>query len=351
MMWTRRKLIAGIGAGLGAAAVGLYAERARRWRAASAERARNPVRPAGVPIGPFDATATAEEVTRDVDLAGKTTLVTGVTSGIGLETMRVLALRGAHVIGTGRTLDRARAACASVSGRATPLMLELTDYPSVVACAESVRALSLPIDVLVCNAGVMALQTHEQVDGVEKQFATNHLGHFLLVSHLIDRVNDAPQGRVVVVSSHALQWASPAGIEWDNLSGSRDYDPDRAYGQSKLANALFSLELSRRLNGTLATSNALHPGVVDTKLFRHMPRSLSGFRGVFSPPKRTVEQGAATSCYIATAPTLADVTGNFFADCNPIIPDPRALDHEAAARLWTVSEQLLKPYLPSRADS
>ena len=350
-MWTRRRLIAGIGTGLGVAAVGLYAERARRWREASAERANNPVRPAGVPIGPFDANATADEVTRGVDLSGKTILVTGVTSGIGLETMRVLALRGAHVIGTGRTLDRARAACASVTGQTTPLMLELTDYRSVVACAESVRALSLPIDVLVCNAGVMAIQTHEQVDGVEKQLATNHLGHFLLVSHLIDRVNAAPQGRVVVVSSHALQWASPAGIEWDNLSGSRDYDPNRAYGQSKLANALFSLELSRRLSGTGTTSNALHPGVVDTNLFRHVPRSLSGFRGVFSPPKRTVEQGAATSCYVATAPMLSGVTGNFFADCNPIVPDPRALDREAAARLWTVSEQLLKPYLPGRAES
>jgi NAD(P)-dependent dehydrogenase (short-subunit alcohol dehydrogenase family) len=347
-MWTRRRLIAGIGAGLGVAAVGLYAERARRWRAASAERARNPVRPAGVPVGPFDASSTAEEVTRGVDLSGQTMLVTGITSGIGLETMRVLALRGAHVIGTGRTLDRARAACASVSGRTTPLMLELTDYPSVVACAEAVRALDEPLDGLICNAGVMALQSHEQVDGVEKQFATNHLGHFLLVSHLIDRVKDAPQGRVVVVSSHALQWAAPAGIEWDNLSGSRDYDPDRAYGQSKLANALFSLELSRRLSGTGATSNALHPGVVDTKLFRHMPRSVSGFRGVFSPPKRTVEQGAATSCYVATVPVLAGVTGNFFADCNPIVPDPRALDREAAARLWTVSEQLLEPYLRGR---
>lgn len=348
-MWTRRRLIAGLGIGLGVAGLGLYAERARRWRAASTERARNPVRPTGVPLGPFDANATAKEVTRDVDLSGRTMLVTGVTSGIGLETMRVLALRGAHVIGTGRTIDRAHAACASVSGRTTPLMLELTDYRSVVACAGAVRALNEPIDAMICNAGVMALQAHEQVDGVEKQFATNHLGHFLLVSHLIDRVIDAPQGRVVVVSSHALQWAAPEGIEWDNLSGSRDYDPERAYGQSKLANALFSLELSSRLRGTPATSNALHPGVVDTKLFRHMPRSLSGFRGVFSPPKRTVEQGAATTCYVATAPALEGVTGNFFADCNPMIPDLRALDREAAMRLWTVSEQLLEAYLQDLA--
>jgi NAD(P)-dependent dehydrogenase (short-subunit alcohol dehydrogenase family) len=304
-----------------------------------------------VPVGPFDASSTADEVTRGVNLSGKMILVTGVTSGIGLETMRVLALRGAHVIGTGRTLDRARAACESVGGSTTPLMLELTDYSSVVACAEAVRARREPLDVVICNAGVMALPTHEMVDGVEKQFATNHLGHFLLVSHLIDLVNDAPQGRVVVISSHAMQWADPAGIEWDNLSGSRDYDPDRAYGQSKLANALFSLELSRRLEGTRATSNALHPGDVDTMLFRHRPQALGGLPGVFSPPKRTVEQGAATTCYVATALALAGVTGNFFADCNPIIPDPRARDCEAAARLWMVSEQLLEPYLQGSAIS
>ena len=344
-MLTRRGFVLRAGVVLGAIGVGLYAERARRWRAASAERARNPQRPPGVPLGPFDANSTAEQVTRDVDLSGRTVLVTGATSGIGLETMRVLALRGAHVIGTGRTLQRAREACSLVGGRTTPVMLELTDYPSVVACARAVRDLGVPLDVLICNAGVMDLRHLEQVKGIEKQFATNHLGHFLLSAHLLERVKEASQGRVVVVSSNAMAAADPAGIEWDNLSGERDYNPRRAYGQSKLANALFTLELARRLDGTAATANALHPGDVETKLFRHQPKSWRSYLGISSSPKLPVEQGAATSCYVATAPALAGVTGCFFSECNPIIPNALALDRAAAARLWTVSEQLLQPYL------
>ncbi len=305
-----------------------------------------PARPAGVPVGPFGARSTAVEVTAGLDLSGQTMLVTGVTSGIGLETMRVLALRGAQVIGTGRSLARARAAWNSVAGRTTALALELTDYESVVACARAVLAMGVPLDALVCNAGVMALPQREPVAGIEKQFATNHLGHFLLVHRLVGAVRAAAQGRVVVVSSAVLSWASPGGIEWDNLSGERDYSQDRAYGQSKLANALFALELARRFEGSAATANALHPGFVDTKLFRHYPWSLRGFRNLLSNPwKVTVEQGAATTCYVATAPALASVSGQFFRDCNPVVPDPRATDRAAAARLWTVSERLLGAYL------
>ena len=192
----------------------------------------------------------------------------------------------------------------------------------------------------------MGLQQLEQVDGVEKHFATNHLGHFLLTACLMDMLRAAPQGRVVVLSSAAMGWAAATGIEWDSLTGGRDYDSKRAYGQSKLANALFSLELSRRLAGTRATSNSLHPGYVDTQLFRHYPRSLTGYNGVLAGSKRTVPQGAATSCYVATAPALERVTGHYFSDCNPVIPDRRALDPDAAARLWDVSEKLLAPYLP-----
>jgi len=345
-MMTRRRLLLGIGAATAAVAVGLYAKRTRRLNAISEDRGRRLApRPAGVPISPFDIHSTAEEVTRGISLNGKTILVTGVTSGIGLETMRVLAQRGAHVIGTGRTLEKAQSACASVVGRTTPLMLELTNYASVARCAEAVHSSGVPLDGLICNAGVMGLQSLEQVEGIEKQFATNHLGHFLLTAHLIDLLKAAPQGRVVVVSSNALKWADPKGIEFDNLSGSRNYDATRAYGQSKLANALFALALSRRLVGTAATANALHPGYVDTQLFRHYPRSLSGFRGLIPAGKLTVGQGAATSCYVATAPALASVSGYFFMYCNPVIPDPRATDLDAANRLWAISEQLLKAYL------
>ena len=346
----RRHWILGAGAIAMAAGLGLYAERRRRQRAAAEAAASQPPppppeRPEGVPLSPFDVNSTAEQVTDGIDLKGRTILVTGVTSGVGLETMRVLAARGAHVLGTGRALERARKACESVAGRTTPLALELTDYRSVIGCAAAVRALGVPLDALICNAGVMALPKLEQVEGIERQFATNHLGHFLLVHRLRDLVEAAPQGRVVVVSSSAMDWAHPAGIEWDNLSGERDYDANRQYGQSKLANALFSLELARRFEGSNATSNALHPGYVDTELFRHYPLSLRGFNNVLESGKISVAQGAATSCYVATAPALARVSGHFFRECNPVLPDARARDAQAAARLWDVSEQLLKRYL------
>ena len=124
-----------------------------------------------------------------------------------------LALRGAHVIGTGRTLEKATAACAGVVGRTRPLALELTDFPSVVACASAVQALGVPLDILVCNAGIMALPNLEQVYGLEKQFVTNHRGHFLLVNHLLAQEQSAPQVRVVFVSTSALKWDAATQIE------------------------------------------------------------------------------------------------------------------------------------------
>lgn len=305
-----------------------------------------PVRPAGVPLSPYTSKTTAEEVTEGLDLSGRTVLITGVTSGIGLETMRVLALRGAHVIGTGRTLDKAAAACASVPGRTTPLALELTDFPSVVACADAVRALDVPLDVIVCNAGVMALPNLEQVNGLEKQFVTNHLGHFLLVNRLLDRVQAAPQGRVVVVSSSALKWADPAGIEWDNLSGERDYDPNRAYGQSKLANNLFTIELARRFAGTPTTANCMNPGAVLTELQRHAPGwAVTLGRWIGPAFMKMPAEGASTTCFLAAHPLVTTVSGHYFIDCNPVSPGGNPEDAAMAARLWDVSTELVRPYL------
>jgi NAD(P)-dependent dehydrogenase (short-subunit alcohol dehydrogenase family) len=303
-------------------------------------------RPAGVPLSPYTAESTAEEVTEGLDLAGRTVLITGVTSGIGLEAMRVLALRGAHVIGTGRTLDKAAAACASVPGRTTPLGLELTDFPSVVACADAVRALDTPVDAVICNAGVMALPELEQVSGLEKQFVTNHLGHFLLVNRLLDKVQAAPQGRVVVVSSSALKWADPAGIEWDNLSGERNYDAKRAYGQSKLANNLFTLELARRFEGTKATANCLNPGAVLTELQRHAPGWAVTLGRWLGPAfMKMPAEGASTSVYLAAHPLVEQVSGHYFIDCNPVSAGGNTEDRAMAARLWEVSTELVRPYL------
>jgi NAD(P)-dependent dehydrogenase (short-subunit alcohol dehydrogenase family) len=304
-------------------------------------------RPPGVPLSPFDADSNAEQVTAGLDLSGRTALVTGANSGLGYETMRVLALRGAHVIGTGRTLDKAREACARVQGRATPVVLELTDFDSVVACAAEVQRLGAPLDMLVCNAGVMELPTLEQVRGIEKHFVTNHLGHFLLTNRLLPQITAAPQGRVVVVSSGAAIRSAPeAGIEFDNLSGERGYEPIRAYGHSKLANVLFALELSRRLKGTAATANSLQPGVIMTNLGRYLPwwqivtAKLFGWAFM-----KSVGAGAATQVYVATYPALSGVTGQFFRDCNPIVPAGHLRDTAMAAKLWTVSEELTRPWL------
>jgi NAD(P)-dependent dehydrogenase (short-subunit alcohol dehydrogenase family) len=168
----------------------------------------------------FGADSTALEVTAGIDLTGRTILVTGATSGLGLETMRVLALRGAHVIGSGRTLDKAKAACESVQGRTTPIALELERRDLIVTATDLVRTLGMPLDGIVCNAGIMALPQLEQVYGLEKHLVVNHLGHFILVNRLLPQVQAAPQGRVVVVSSLGYQWAPEAGIEFDNLDGS-----------------------------------------------------------------------------------------------------------------------------------
>lgn len=310
-------------------------------------REEDPVeRPEGAPVGPFGEDSTAEEVTAGLDLAGRTALVTGCNSGLGYEAMRVLALRGAHVIGTGRTLEKAQAACASVEGRTTPVELELSEFDSVVACSEAVKALDTPIDMLMLNAGIMALPELEQVNGLERQFVVNHLGHFILGTRLIEQVKAAPRGRVIVLSSSGHAWAPGPGIEFDNLSGERDYEPNKMYGQSKMANGLFSLELARRLQGTNATSNSVHPGVILTNLGRHFPKwQLFMARLIGWTFMKSIEAGAATQCYVAAAPALAGVSGYYFADCNPLRPDPRMEDTALAARLWEVSEELTRPYL------
>jgi len=290
----------------------------------------------------FGKRSTAEQVTAGMDLSGMTALVTGCNSGLGLETMRVLALRGAHVIGAARTLAKAEEACASVEGTTTPLVVELTDWPGIVAASNQVADMDTPIDMLILNAGIMALPELHQAHGIELQFAVNHLGHFLLENRLNDQVVAAKAGRVVVLSSGAHRWAPAEGIQFDNLSGEQGYDPRQAYGQSKVANGLFSRELARRLADTNATSNSLHPGVIPTNLSRYQP---DREYDMSDPRFKTIPEGAATQCYVATSPDIAGVTGYYFDDCNPAVPSEKMQDDEIAAKLWSVSEELVGDYL------
>ena len=285
--------------------------------------------------------STAMEVVAGCDLAGRTMLVTGCNSGLGLETIRALASRGARIVAAARTLDKARAACdaSKMRGDFLPVALELSEPASIRACIDAVKSGAGPLDAIVCNAGVMAPPTLRQAHGYELQFFTNHIGHFILVTGLRDRL--APTGRVVVVASNAHRRA-PAGIEFDNLSGARGYSPMRAYGQSKLANILFTRELARRLGSGGQTANCLHPGVIATNLMRTVPLVGRVALSLAAPLMlKTAAQGAATQCYLATSPAVASVTGAYYRDCNPAEPRPLARDDAMAARLWTTSEEIV----------
>ncbi|MEM9256436.1 MAG: SDR family NAD(P)-dependent oxidoreductase [Pseudomonadota bacterium] len=298
------------------------------------------------PVSPFNSNSTAEEVTEGLDLTGMTMAITGANSGLGLETMRVLALRGAHVIGIARTQEKAAAACASVDGQTTPEALDLAEWDSVVACADRIRAMDVPLDGLITNAGIMALPELELINGVEKQFAINHLGHFILINQLQQTVVDAPQGRFTLLSSLAHRRARD-GIDFDNLDGSNGYSPWGAYGVSKLANALCARELARRLSHTDATANSVHPGVINTGLSKHLPSWQQwGAKYLGWLFMKTVPEGAATTCYVATNPDLVGVRGFYFADCQVNEGDtPFVYDDGMASELWAVSEALTRPYL------
>ncbi|MEO1247170.1 MAG: SDR family NAD(P)-dependent oxidoreductase [Pseudomonadota bacterium] len=303
-----------------------------------------------VPRSPYDGESTAEEVTAGIDLSGKLAVVTGCTSGIGLETMRVLAARGAYVVGTSRSLERAREACRGVQGVTTPVALELSDPDSIVACAEQIRSMNTPIDILVCNAGFRGGGNRPvRVNGVERHFAINHLGHFLLVNRLLERLYLAWQGRIVIVASRTAYTDAPdGGIDFDRLDARGEYSDREAYGQSKLANVLFAYELGKRLRGTRITANALHPGVIDTEIDRNMNQAMQfGFRILASTVGKTVEEGAATSCFVATSPLLGSTSGEYFEDCNAvrIAEDPYMRNDALAVRLWDVSERLLAEHM------
>ena len=284
--------------------------------------------------------STAEEVTEGLSLTGQTFLVTGCNSGVGFETLRVLALRGARVVGTARSLEKATEACGRVPGATLPVACELAEPASVRGCVATVKAAGIRLDGVICNAGVMALPELHKAYGYELQFFTNHIGHFMLVTGLLEQLTE--RGRVVVLSSSAHKMAPKVGIELDNLDGAKGYSGWPAYGQSKLANLLFAKQLARRFAGSQKTANAVHPGVIRTNLQRHMNPVLSAALTLGGPlALKSIEQGAATEVYVATNPKLAGVSGQFFADCNIAQPRADAQSEELAQKLWDASERIV----------
>jgi WW domain-containing oxidoreductase len=283
--------------------------------------------------------STTDDVTAGMDLKGKTYLVTGCNSGLGLETTRILLARGGRVIALARTADKAREAGTQAGGTVLPYACELSEPASVRSAVKAILADGHPIDAMILNAGIMALPQRTVQHGQELQFLTNHIGHFILSTGLLSSLT--PTGRVVVLSSSAHQNAPRAGICFDDLSLEKNYSAWGSYGQSKLANLLFARELARRLpKGQVA--NALHPGVISTNLGRHMGSFLNGamnlLGGLFL---KTIPEGTATQIWAATHPDTATLTGQYFADCNVAKSSAHGQNMDMAARLWARTEEIV----------
>ncbi len=325
------------------------------------------------PIGSgFGAASATTDVIRGIDLTGKVAIVTGGYSGLGRETVRILLGAGARVFVPARDVARAKTALEGVRG-AEVVPMDLLDSGSISAFANRFLETGLPLHILVTSAGIMAVpELTRDGRGHELQFATNHLGHFQLATRLLPALKKAQGARVVALSSRGHR-LSP--VVFDDIDFERrPYDPWAAYGQSKTANILFAVELDRRGEKDGMRAFAVHPGrIFETGLAKHLSHDALKNLGavsedgspVIDPAKglKTVEQGAATQVWCATSPRLAGLGGVYCEDCDIAQLQqrqgeggvsakagpgragvwPHAVDREAAARLWSVSEQMLGP--------
>ncbi|WP_442215049.1 SDR family oxidoreductase [Specibacter sp. RAF43] len=276
-------------------------------------------------------------------MAGKTVLVTGGSSGIGKATAVGLAARGARLAITGRDRGRTEAAARDIraagGGRVEVFIADLSSQAQVRRLAGEVLR-SLPrIDVLVNNVGGYWNTRHVSADGLERTFALNHLAPFLLTGLLLDRLRESAPARIVTVASNAQALGR---IDFEDLQGERSYSGSRAYNQSKLANVLFTYELSRRLTGSQVTANALHPGVVSTSFGAEDPGRMQQLAVPFLRPfMKTPARGAALSIRLASDAGLEHVTGCYFANGVARRSAKASYDGAAAARLWRVSAGLV----------
>jgi retinol dehydrogenase 12 len=278
------------------------------------------------------------------DIDGKVCLITGATSGIGKAAALELARRGAHVVFVARDPGRRDALlealiAASPRRRADALTADLSNLTEVEAVASAFKARFGRLDVLVNNAGAIFPTRELTVDGYEHTFALNHLSYFTLTQALHEVLVASAPARIVNVASRAH---TRARMHFDDLQLQRGYSAWRAYGQSKLANVLFTRALARRLEGTAVTANALHPGVVATGFGRNRPGLLNFLVKLASPLFVTAEQGADTLIWLASSPEVEGQRGGYYVKRRRVEPSRRARSEADAERLWTASEQLVR---------
>lgn len=277
------------------------------------------------------------------DLIGKTILITGASSGVGLVSAKVLAERGAFVVLAVRNRQKCEPVLAEITaagGKGEILELDTADLSSVKAAADRYLASGRSLDVLLNNAGQAGARGISK-DGFELAFATNHLGHFLLTEKLLPLLKKAPQGRVVNVASKAHYDAKT--LDWDALrKTTANFTALPEYAVSKLCNVLHARELARRVAGTPVTTYSLHPGVVATDAWRRVPQPLAWLIKRFMI---TVEEGAKTQVHCASAPELAKETGLYYDTMKPRRPSALARNDELATELWEKSSEWVGPFL------
>ncbi|MCL4132489.1 UNVERIFIED_CONTAM: hypothetical protein GTU68_037001 [Idotea baltica] len=278
-------------------------------------------------------------------LNDKTVIITGSNTGIGKETAHDLARRGATVIMACRNMNKCKEARKEIilDTRNKEVYCEECDLASMASIknfAKSVKNSYERIDILINNAGVMRCEKSATNDGFEMQFGSNHLGHFLLTQLLLDKIKACAPSRIINVSSVAHMRGK---IHFEDLNSEKDYDAGEAYNQSKLANLLFTVELAERLKGTGVTCNAVHPGLVNTDIIRHLGFAKSWLAMVFIRPftwllLKTPRQGAQTTIYAAVEEGLKDVSGKYFSNQCETESSELSKDRAASQRLWAISE-------------
>jgi NAD(P)-dependent dehydrogenase (short-subunit alcohol dehydrogenase family) len=277
----------------------------------------------------------------DTLLKDKSVLVTGATNGIGLATAWELSRMGAQVTIVSRNAEKCSAVAAAIKTETgNPVEFVAADLSTLAGIEEAAARFkhhNTRLHVLINNAGWFFFKRFVTPDGYEMTFALNHLDYFLLTNLLLDLIKTSAPARVVNVASGSHMGAR---IEFDNLQGEKQYTGFRAYGQSKLANVLFTYELARRIEGSGVTVNALQPGYVDTGIALN-----SGFFGVFAKLSsrlfgRGPAEGAQTGIYLASSPEVEGVTGKYFVDCKPVESSPESYDKSTAEKLWQVSLEL-----------
>ncbi|XP_051538357.1 retinol dehydrogenase 12, like isoform X1 [Myxocyprinus asiaticus] len=276
-------------------------------------------------------------------LDGKTVLITGANTGIGKETAIDLAKRGARIIMACRDMEKAEASLkevieASGNQNVVTSRLDLSDSKSIREFAEKVNTEEKQVNILINNAGVMVCPYGKTADGFEMQIGVNHMGHFLLTYLLLDLIKRSTPARIVSVSSMAHQWGT---INLEDINSEKSYDKKKAYSQSKLANILFTRSLAKRLEGTGVTAYSLHPGVVQTELWRHLSKPQQAAMWIIKPFTKSSVQGAQTTIYCAVDPEIETESGKYYSDCAPANCARAAMDDDVAQRLWELSCKML----------